>query len=78
MKEFLKGLLNGTNPLLVLIYLIGVAEPILVVSFLTASGPVAFPYFFHQGWLCYLLLSRNLGYTMIFQDGIRARGKIRP
>ena len=71
----LKQLLNGTTPLLTLIYLIGVAEVVLLVSFSAAGGRVAFPYFLHQGWLCYLLLSRNLGYAMIFQDGIGTRGK---
>ncbi|MPM68731.1 hypothetical protein SDC9_115665 [bioreactor metagenome] len=71
----LKQLLNGTTPLLTLIYLIGVAEVVLLVSFSAAGGRVAFPYFLHQGWLCYLLLSRNLGYAMIFQDGTWARGK---
>ncbi|WP_312613251.1 hypothetical protein [Oscillibacter sp.] len=59
----LKQLLNGTNPLLTLIYLIGVAEVVLLVSFSAAGGRVAFPYFLHQGmavlpaaepepWLC--------------------------
>ncbi|WP_312159958.1 hypothetical protein, partial [Oscillibacter sp.] len=71
----LKQLLNGTHPLLTLIDLIGVAEVALLASFAMAGGRVAFPYFLFQGWLCYLLLSRSLGYAMIFQDGTRARGK---
>ncbi|WP_294855993.1 hypothetical protein [uncultured Oscillibacter sp.] len=71
----LKQPLNGTNPLLTLIDLIGVAEVVLLASFTMAGGRVAFPYFLYQGWLCYLLLSRNLGYAMIFQDGIGTRGK---
>ncbi len=71
----LKQLLNGTNPLLTLIDLIGVAEVVLLASFAMAGGRVAFPYFLYQGWLCYLLLSRSLGYAMMFRDGTWARGK---
>lgn len=71
----LKQLLNGTNPLLTLIDLIGVAEVALLASFALAGGRVAVPFIMQQVWLCYLLLSRSLGYAMMFQDGTWARGK---
>ena len=71
----LKQLLNGTKPLLTLIYLIGVGELALLVSFSLAGGRVAVPFIMQQIWLCYLLPSRSLGYAMMFRDGTGARGK---
>ncbi|WP_312280584.1 hypothetical protein [Oscillibacter sp.] len=71
----LKQLLNGTHPLLTLIYLIGVGELALLVSFSMAGGRVAVPFIMYQVWMCYLLLSRSLSYAMMFRDGTWARGK---
>ncbi len=74
----LKQLLNGKTPLLTLIDLIGMGEFALLASFSLAGGHVAVPFIMQQVWLCYLLLSRSLGYAMMFRDGTGARGKNPP